>query len=155
MPQKGTNGGLGRGLRSWASPFVILTSISFFVFASLYSLDQTYFGDGSSARDYTYVDDIVAGVRAAMARASGYSIYNLGGSALTTLRELVEMLERALDRPARLRRLPDQPGDVPITYADIGLAKRELGYAPETPIAAGIEKFCAWYLREKAAGTVS
>ncbi|MCA8975898.1 MAG: SDR family NAD(P)-dependent oxidoreductase [Planctomycetes bacterium] len=114
-----------------------------------------FFGDGSSARDYTYVDDIVAGVRAAMARASGYSIYNLGGSALTTLRELVEMLERALDRPARLRRLPDQPGDVPITYADIGLAKRELGYAPETPIAAGIEKFCAWYLREKAAGTVS
>ncbi len=113
-----------------------------------------FFGDGSSRRDYTYVDDIVAGVVAAMRRDRGYAIYNLGGSATTTLAELVQHLERALGKPARLQRLPDQPGDVPVTYADVTLAERELGYRCSTPIADGIDRFCAWYRAEKAAGRI-
>jgi UDP-glucuronate 4-epimerase len=114
-----------------------------------------FFGDGSSRRDYTYVDDIVTGITAAIRAAKPYAIYNLGGSATTTLAELVQQLERCLGRTARLRRLPDQPGDVPITYADIGLAGRELGYRCTTPLAQGVERFCAWYLREKHEGRVA
>ncbi len=114
-----------------------------------------FFGDGSSARDYTYVDDIVAGVRAAIDRPQGYAVYNLGGSATTTLAQLVEALERALDTSAVLDRQPDQPGDVPLTYADISLAERDLGYRPATPIAAGIEKFCAWYRDRKGEGAIA
>lgn len=114
-----------------------------------------FFGDGSSRRDYTYVDDIVSGVVAAMATARPYAIYNLGGSATTSLAELVAHLERALGRKAILQRLPDQPGDVPATYADVSLAARELGYRPATPIAHGIERFCAWYLTEKQAGRLA
>ena len=113
-----------------------------------------FFGDGSSRRDYTYVDDIVSGVRAAMDRDRGYEIFNLGGAATTSLSELVAHLEQALDRKAVLDRQPDQPGDVPITYADVRRAERELGYRCSTPLADGVQKFCRWYLAEKAAGRV-
>jgi UDP-glucuronate 4-epimerase len=113
-----------------------------------------FFGDGSSARDYTYVDDIIAGVCLAMGVESGFAIYNLGGSATTTLSELVAHLERALGRKAVLNRLPDQPGDMPLTYADISLVVRDLGYSCTTPLAAGIDKFCAWYIAEKKQGRV-
>lgn len=111
-----------------------------------------FFGDGSSRRDYTYVEDIVAGVRAAMDRQDGYAIYNLGGAATTSLSELVAQIAEALGKPAILNRLPDQPGDVPITYADVSLAERELGYRSRTPLADGVKKFCAWYVDEKGAG---
>ena len=114
-----------------------------------------FFGDGSSRRDYTYVDDIVSGVRAAMARTEGYDVFNLGGAATTSLSELVEHLERALDKPAKLDRQPDQPGDVPVTYADVTRAQQELGYRSETPLADGVQKFCSWYLEEKAQGRVA
>jgi len=114
-----------------------------------------FFGDGGSRRDYTYVEDIVSGVRAAMTRTGGYEIYNLGGAATTSLSELVAQLEQALDKPARLDRQPDQPGDVPVTYADVTRAERELGYRSETPLAEGVKKFCSWYLAEKAAGRVA
>jgi UDP-glucuronate 4-epimerase len=114
-----------------------------------------FFGDGSSRRDYTYVDDIVQGVVAAMARRRGYAIYNLGGAATTTLAELVATMERSLDRKAKLKRLPDQPGDVPITYADVHKAERELGYSSPTPLVRGLERFCAWYLAEKRAGRIA
>jgi UDP-glucuronate 4-epimerase len=113
-----------------------------------------FFGDGSSRRDYTYVDDIVSGIVAATKTKQGYAIYNLGGSATTSLAELVAHLERALGKRAILQRLPDQPGDVPITYADVRLAERELGYRCTTPLAQGIDKFCAWYVAEKKAGRV-
>ena len=113
-----------------------------------------FFGDGSSRRDYTYVDDIVSGIEAAMRGQQPYAIYNLGGARTTTLAELVAHLERALGRKARLQRLPDQPGDVPVTYADVRLAERELGYRCTTPLALGIDRFCAWYLREKREGRV-
>lgn len=113
-----------------------------------------FHGDGNSRRDYTYVDDIVTGIVAAIEKRPAYAIYNLGGSAVTTLSELVELLEQRLGRKARKRQLPDQPGDVPVTYADITLAARELGYRCTTPLADGLTKFCAWYQREKAAGRV-
>ncbi len=114
-----------------------------------------FFGDGTSRRDYTYVDDIVSGVVGALAAPHGYGVYNLGGGSTTSLAELVALLERALGKPAKLRRLPDQPGDVPITFADTTLAERELGYRCTTPIAAGIDRFCAWYLAAKRAGSVA
>jgi UDP-glucuronate 4-epimerase len=113
-----------------------------------------FFGDGSTRRDYTYVEDIVAGIVAAMDKPKPYAIYNLGGAATTSLAELVGHLERALGRPARRKLLPDQPGDVPITYADVSLAGRELGYRSSTPLALGIDKFCAWYMQEKREGRV-
>lgn len=113
-----------------------------------------FFGDGTSRRDYTYVDDIVAGIEAAMAPKRPYAIYNLGGAATTSLAELVAQLEAALGKPARLKRLPDQPGDVPITYASVELAERELGYRCSTPLRLGVQRFCAWYAAEKSAGRV-
>ena len=112
------------------------------------------FGDGSTARDYTYVDDIVQGVVAAMEPPKPYAIYNLGGAATTSLSELVQHLEQALDKRAKLQRLPDQPGDVPVTYADVALAAQDLGYRCTTPLAQGIQKFCEWYVREKREGRV-
>jgi UDP-glucuronate 4-epimerase len=113
-----------------------------------------FFGDGTTRRDYTYVDDIVSGITAAMTPKKPYAIYNLGGSAVTSLQDLVAQLERALGKPAKLQRLPDQPGDVPITYADTKLAERDLGFRAQTPLAAGIDTFCAWYGREKQAGRI-
>ena len=105
------------------------------------------FGDGSPARDYTYVDDILDGVIASIDRCTGgvHRVYNLGGSRTTTLAELVRLLEVALGKPARLERHPDQPGDVPITFASVERAQRELGYAPKVPIEEGIARFCAWF----------
>jgi UDP-glucuronate 4-epimerase len=114
-----------------------------------------FFGDGSSRRDYTYVDDIVSGLEAAMRSRKPYAIYNLGGAATTSLTELVQQLEKSLGKKARFLRLPDQPGDVPSTWADTTLAERELGYRCTTPLALGIEKFCAWYLAEKQRGGVA
>jgi UDP-glucuronate 4-epimerase len=114
-----------------------------------------FFGDGTSRRDYTYVDDIVQGVTAAMQARTSYSIYNLGGAATTSLKELVQHLEKALGKPAKLKKLPDQPGDVPVTFADVSLAEAELGYRCSVPITDGIGRFCDWYLREKREGRVS
>ncbi len=107
-------------------------------------------GDGSSSRDYTYIDDIADGVVAAIdltVVTSGYRIYNLGGSATTTLAELVSLLEDAIGEDAIIDRKPDQPGDVPRTFADISRAAEDLDYAPKTPIAEGIPKFVAWLRR--------
>jgi len=105
------------------------------------------FGDGSTARDYTYVDDIVSGVLACTHREFGFGIYNLGESQTVTLSELISLLEQALGRKAVLDRQPLQPGDVPITYADISKARRDLGYDPRTKIAEGIPRFVEWFRR--------
>ncbi len=110
------------------------------------------FGDGSSSRDYTYVDDIVDGVVAALERADGYHIYNLGGSQTTTLAELIQGIERVFDRKANIKRMPMQPGDVDRTWADVSCAARDLDYAPKVPVAEGLERFAAWYNEEHAAG---
>ena len=107
------------------------------------------FGDGTTRRDYTYVDDIVAGVRAAMDyEASDYEVVNLGGSRTVELRELIALLEGELGRKARIDRQPPQPGDVPRTYADVSKARRLLGYDPRTPIEEGIRRFVRWFKGE-------
>jgi UDP-glucuronate 4-epimerase len=104
------------------------------------------FGDGTTRRDYTYVDDIIAGVRAALDyEASGYEIINLGESRTVELRELIGLLEHELGRGAVIERQPLQPGDVPQTFADISKAKRLLGYDPQTPIEEGIRRFVEWF----------
>lgn len=104
------------------------------------------YGDGSTARDYTYIDDIINGVMAAANYdRSDFDIFNLGGSATTTLTELIRMVEAATGRDAIIEQLPDQPGDVPRTYADVSKAKKLLGYAPQTPITEGIKKYVEWY----------
>ena len=108
-------------------------------------IDQ--FGDGGTRRDYTYIDDIIQGVVAALHYdGARFDIFNLGESATTPLSDLICLIETALDRPARINRLPEQPGDVPFTCADISKARRLLGYQPATPIARGIPKFVEWYL---------
>ena len=104
------------------------------------------YGDGSSARDYTYIHDIIDGILAATVyRDSSFEIFNLGGSATTTLAELIRMIEAACGREALIKVIDDQPGDVPRTYADVSKAHALLGYSPETPIAEGIEKYVEWY----------
>src|SRR5437762_1870728 len=104
------------------------------------------FGDGTTRRDYTYIDDIIAGVRAAIDyTASDYEIFNLGESRTVELRELIGLLEKELDQHAIIDRQPLQPGDVPQTYADITKAKRLVGYDPQTPIEEGIRRFVEWF----------
>ena len=103
------------------------------------------FGDGSSRRDYTYVSDVVAGVAAALDSSLEFEIINLGNSSPVTLGELIERVEQATGKKAQIERLPDQPGDVPLTYADISKAQRLLGYRPGTPIGEGIRAFVEWF----------
>ena len=104
-----------------------------------------FFGDGSSRRDYTWVDDIQQGLVNALTAEYRHEIVNLGESNTTTLSDLVRSIEEGLGKKAVLERLPDQPGDVPTTYADISKAKALLGYAPTTPFPVGIGKFIRWY----------
>jgi UDP-glucuronate 4-epimerase len=107
------------------------------------------FGDGSSGRDYTFVDDTVQGVMAALRYDCPYDIFNLGNSHPVKLHTLIETIEDALGQKAKIRYLPPQPGDVPITCADIDKAARILGYSPRTPFKEGIRKFVEWYLRSE------
>jgi UDP-glucuronate 4-epimerase len=104
------------------------------------------YGDGQTARDYTYIDDIVNGIIAASQYdAKSFDIFNLGGSATTKLSELIALLEQTLGKQAQIEQLPDQPGDVPRTYADITKAHALLGYTPQTSIQQGVEKFAEWF----------
>jgi UDP-glucuronate 4-epimerase len=103
------------------------------------------FGDGSTRRDYTYIDDIVQGVLAALDRPLGFEIINLGESRTVELRELIRLIETATGKTAKLNRQPLQPGDVPVTFADISKAKRLLDYNPRVPIEDGIARFVHWY----------
>ena len=103
------------------------------------------FGDGSTARDYTYVTDTVAGILACTQREFGFEIFNLGESQTVTLSRLVELLEQELGRKAIVNRQPPQPGDVPITFANIEKARRQLGYNPSVKIEEGIRLFVQWF----------
>jgi UDP-glucuronate 4-epimerase len=107
-------------------------------------LPITMFGDGSSARDYTYVDDTVRGVVASLEYESDYDVINLGNSRPISLLDMIRAIEAAVGKPATIEHLPDQPGDVPITYADISKAKMLLGYSPSTPFEDGIQKVVSW-----------
>jgi UDP-glucuronate 4-epimerase len=104
------------------------------------------YGDGQSARDYTFIDDIIDGVVAAIERTANpvHRVYNLGGSQTTTLVELLRLLEEALCRKAHIEHHPGQPGDVPRTWADVSLAARDLGYAPQVPMTQGLQRFARW-----------
>jgi UDP-glucuronate 4-epimerase len=103
------------------------------------------FGDGSTARDYTYVSDTVDGVIACTEREFGYNVFNLGESQTVKLSYLIELLEQALGKKAVIDRQPMQPGDVPITYADISKAEKALGYHPRVKIEQGIPLFVEWF----------
>ena len=103
------------------------------------------YGDGASRRDYTYISDIVEGIIATLDKKIGYEVINLGNSSVVELRYLIRLIEENLGKEARIKQLPDQPGDVPVTYADISKAKRLLGYNPRVGIEEGVERFVGWY----------
>ncbi|MCF7669965.1 MAG: SDR family NAD(P)-dependent oxidoreductase [Verrucomicrobia bacterium] len=108
------------------------------------------FGDGSSARDYTYVSDTIDGVMACTRREFGFEIINLGESQTVKLSELIDGLETVLGCSAAVDRKPVQPGDVPITYADISKARSLIGYDPRIKISEGLELFADWFKRYRA-----
>lgn len=112
------------------------------------------FGDGATRRDYTFIDDIIAGVRAAIDYVadesnSNYEIVNLGESRTVELRELISLLEKELGTTAQIDRQPLQPGDVPQTYADITRARRLLAYNPQTQIEEGLHRFVEWFRKQR------
>ena len=103
------------------------------------------FGDGTTRRDYTFISDIVSGIRGALAYdRSRYEVVNLGNDRTVTLTEMITELERALGVSATIDRQPEQPGDVPQTWASVDKARVLLGYRPETPFPTGIDRFCQW-----------
>jgi UDP-glucuronate 4-epimerase len=106
------------------------------------------FGDGSAARDYTYVTDTLEGVMACTGREFGYEIFNLGESQTVSLSRLIELLETALGKKAIIDRQPAQPGDVPITCADVTRARAKLGYEPRVRIEQGMPLFIDWFKRK-------
>lgn len=112
------------------------------------------FGDGATRRDYTYIDDVIQGARAAIDYdKSNYEIFNLGESETVELSHLIELLEKNLGKKAIIARKPMQPGDVPVTFADISKARELLNYNPQTKIEDGIPKFTDWFLGHKAVGS--
>jgi UDP-glucuronate 4-epimerase len=121
-------------------------AIAKFVEAIARGTPITLFGDGSSRRDYTFIDDIVSGVVAAIERIEPgrYELYNLGGTQTVSLHELVEIIERVVGKPAIIERKPPQPGDVPVTYANVDRARAALGYTPTTPPALGVQRYWEW-----------
>jgi UDP-glucuronate 4-epimerase len=108
-----------------------------------------FFGDGSTRRDYTYIDDIVDGVVRALDRCHGYAIYNLGESRTISLAELVAAIGKECGVEPILDRRALQPGDVLVTYADVSKARKELGYAPRTELAEGLARFHEWLVRRE------
>ena len=107
------------------------------------------YGDGNTARDYTYIEDIIDGIIAASSYdKKSFEIFNLGGSSTTTLSKLINMIESATGRRASIELMPDQPGDVPRTYADISKAHTLLGYKAHTPIKEGIKKYVQWFTQQ-------
>ncbi len=107
------------------------------------------FGNGTSKRDYTYISDILQGLIAGIDKVSKYEIINLGESRTVELNYLISIIEEKLQKKAIIKRLDDQPGDVPITYADVTRAKKLLGYTPMVPIEEGIERFTKWFLAKR------
>ena len=116
-------------------------------FATLIHADKPIpvFGDGSMARDYTYITDTVDGIIACTQKEFGFEIFNLGESQTVKLGCLIELLEAALGRKAVIDRQPQQPGDVPVTFADITKARARLGYNPQVKIEPGIKLFIDWF----------
>jgi UDP-glucuronate 4-epimerase len=111
-------------------------------------LPITLFGNGTSSRDYTFVEDICSGIVGALIAPIAFETINLAGGQTTTLRTLVALIEEALGKKAQIHWESDQPGDVPITFADLSRARHLLGYAPQTSIEEGIRRYVEWYLQE-------
>ncbi len=107
----------------------------------------TQYGDGSSSRDYTYIHDIIDGITKAMRHKAAFDVFNLGESQTTSLKDLIGLIEDALGKKAEITYMPDQPGDVKTTYADITKARDVLGYNPTTKVKDGIPKFVEWFRR--------
>ena len=107
------------------------------------------YGDGSSRRDYTFIDDLIEGILAVIRHHKGFEIYNFGESQTTSLRELVRLIEKNLGKKAVIERLEFQPGDVSITYADIAKAQQKLGYQPKIGMEEGVRRFVEWYRKDK------
>ena len=107
------------------------------------------FGDGETERDYTYVSDIVSGILTCLTKDFSLEIFNLGDSRAIKLNYIISLLEAELGKKARIKNLGRQPGDVPITYADITRARKKLAYEPKVQIEEGIKKFVAWYKEQK------
>ncbi|MEY2558378.1 MAG: UDP-glucuronate 4-epimerase [Verrucomicrobiota bacterium] len=114
-------------------------------------IDQ--YGDGTTRRDYTYIDDTLQGVLAALKYEGPlFDIFNLGESETIQLTDLIAGIEKALGKKARINQLPEQPGDMPVTCADISKAKELLGYNPTTPLSVGLPKFVDWFLKTRGEG---
>jgi len=109
-----------------------------------------FYGDGGSRRDYTYIDDIIDGVEAALARREGFEIINLGGAHPVTLPELVAQVETATGKRAKLDRQPEQPGDVPVTFASVEKAERVLNYRARVPLPEGLRRAVEWHRRHNS-----
>jgi len=107
------------------------------------------YGDGSSRRDYTYIDDLMDGILAVIRYHKGFEIYNLGEFQTTSLKELIRLIEEAFDKKATIEMLEPQPGDVSVTYADITKAKRMLKYQPGVKMEEGIKRFVEWYKKTR------
>lgn len=108
------------------------------------------FGDGSTSRDYTFVDDTIKGIEAAISYdQSAFEIINIGNHHTVTLSELISAIEKICGKPAIINRQPEQPGDVPQTYADIGKAQKLLDYHPSTKLETGLYAFYEWYLENQ------
>jgi len=110
------------------------------------------FGDGTSSRDYTYVEDVVDVIASNLEKVKGYEIINLGNSNPVRITELIKFIEKAVNKKAQVKYSSVQAGDVPVTYADILKAKKMLKYKPKTPIEEGIKKFTAWYIQTRISG---
>lgn len=108
------------------------------------------FGDGSSRRDYTYIDDIVDGIIAAIYSHCQFEIVNLGRSQTVTLLEMIRLIEKSLGKTVRIKFAPPQPGDVPVTFASVEKARNLLGYQPAVSIDEGIERTVRWFLQVRA-----
>lgn len=121
--------------------------MAIYLFTDLISNEATLtrYGDGTSKRDYTYVKDIVQGIKAAAERNNGFDIYNLGNNDTVELNELITTIEDAVGNDAHIKEEPMPPGDVPLTYANIAKAQQELNYDPKTSINEGIPKVVKWY----------
>ena len=106
------------------------------------------FGDGATRRDYTYIDDVIQGTMAAL-KYDGplFDIFNLGESDTIQLKDLIAAIENALGKKAKINRMPEQPGDMPLTCADISKARKLLGYNPTTRFSDGLPRFIEWFLR--------
>jgi UDP-glucuronate 4-epimerase len=124
--------------------------LAIYKFAKLIEQDKPIpvYGDGTMMRDFTYIDDIINGIVAAMNKCDGFNIYNLGESQPITVNDLIAEIEKALGKKAIRQSLPLQPGDVERTYADVTKSVKELGYNPKTPIQAGLASFVAWLRKQ-------